>query len=130
LPATFIQDRLFVVVFVQANASKVAYKGAKIKAGASLASSVKNDALVSGSFEVYPNPVSSQAVLNFDLVRDSEVSVEIMNISGQVVHRLNLGEMFAGTHNQTVDLSHLAAGMYYVKTSMNDQIEIKRIVKQ
>ncbi|MDP2188617.1 MAG: T9SS type A sorting domain-containing protein [Sphingobacteriaceae bacterium] len=130
LPSSFLQDRLFVVVFVQANASKIAYKGAKIKAGASLASSVKNDALISGSFEVYPNPVSSQAVLNFNLVRDSEVAVEIMNISGQLVHRLNLGDLFAGTHSHTVDLSHLAAGMYYVKTSMNDQVEIKRIVKQ
>jgi len=130
LPATFVQDRLFVVVFVQANAARVAYKGAKIKAGASLAASVKNDAIVSGRFEVYPNPVISDAVLNFDLIRDSEVSVDIMNISGQVVHSLQLGELLEGNHSRTLDMSPLAAGMYYIKTSMNDQIEIKRIVKQ
>ena len=130
LPPTFLQDRLFVVVFVQANASKIAYKGAKIKAGASLAASVRNEAIVSGSFEIYPNPVTSQAILNFDLVRDSEVAVQIMNISGQVVSNVKLGELFTGVHTHTLDLSDLAAGMYYVKTTMNDQVEIKRIVKQ
>lgn len=130
LPSNFIQDRLFVVVFVQANAAKIAYKGAKIKVGASMASSVQNDALVSGSFDVYPNPVASQAVLNLNLVRNSEVMVDIMNIAGQKVHSVNLGELLEGTHSHTLDMSNLAAGMYYIQTSMNDQIEIKRIVKQ
>jgi hypothetical protein len=130
LPPSFIQDRLFVVVFVQANAAKVAYKGAKIKVGSSLASSVKNNALVSGSFEVYPNPVTSDAIINLNLVRNSEVTVDIMNIAGQKVHSSNLGELLAGPHSHTLDMSNLAAGMYYIQTSMNDQIEIKRIVKQ
>lgn len=130
LPSSFIQDRLFVVVFVQANAAKVAYKGAKIKVGSSLASSVKNNALVSGSFEVYPNPVTSDAIINLNLVRNSEVTVDIMNIAGQKVHTTNLGELLEGTHSHTLNMSNLAAGMYYIQTSMNNQVEIKRIVKQ
>jgi hypothetical protein len=118
------------VVFVQANASKVAYKGAKIKVGANLVSSVSEDAITAGRFDLYPNPVSEQATLRLELLRDSEVSVEITNLAGQTMQIVQLGQLSEGNHTHTLDMSQMAAGMYFIKTKMNDQVAIKRIVKQ
>jgi hypothetical protein len=131
IPPVILQDRLHVVVFVESEAAKVSYKGAKIKAGSSLwATSVQDQAIASGKFEVYPNPTSNEANLSFDLKRSSEVMYEVMDMSGKVIMSSNLGMMHEGQHVQTIDVTGLSAGMYMVKAVMNDQIEMKRIVKQ
>lgn len=131
IPPVMLQDRLHVVVFVESAGAKVSYKGAKIKAGSSLwATSVQDQTIASGKFEVYPNPTSNEANLSFDLKRSSDVMYEIMDMSGKVILSSNLGMMHEGQHVQTIDVSGLSAGMYMVKAVMNDQIEMKRIVKQ
>lgn len=130
IPPVMLQDRLHVIVFVESAGAKVSYKGAKIKAGSSLwATSVQDQTLTSGKFEVYPNPAFSEANLSFDLKRNSEVMYEILDMSGKVIINSNLGFMHEGQHVQTIDVSNLSAGMYMVKAVMNDQVEVKRIVK-
>lgn len=131
IPSTFIQDRLHVVVFVQSAGSRVVYKGAKIKAGSNLvATSVAEKQMTQAELKMYPNPASSMSNLSIDLKRDALVEVSVYNATGQEVLRTNLGQLLAGTHVHSLELSGLAKGMYHVQTRVNDEMGWQRLVIQ
>ncbi len=63
-------------------------------------------------FLVYPNPASLSARLRFQTLSESEVSIELVSISGQVVRRLQLGRLSEDRHEVNLDLSGIAPGTY------------------
>ncbi len=131
IPSSFIQDRLHVVVFVQSAGTRVAYKGAKIKAGSNLvATSVAEKQMTQAELKLYPNPATSVSNLSLELKKDAKVEVSIFNATGQEVLRTNLGQLMAGTHVHSLDLSGLAKGMYHVQTRVNDEMGWQRLVIQ
>ncbi|MFZ9968399.1 MAG: choice-of-anchor J domain-containing protein [Bacteroidia bacterium] len=89
LSPTFVRDNLYLLAFVQANGTKEANKGVKIKLGNSLnTTSVADLGVNAPSFSVYPNP--SNDVLN---IRSERANGEIVvqNALGQKVYQANLG---------------------------------------
>ncbi len=131
IPATFIQDRLHVVVFVQSAGTKMVYKGAKIKAGSNLvATSVAEKRMTHAELNLYPNPAANISNLSIELKKDANVEVSIFNATGQEVLRTNLGQLLAGTHVHSLELSGLAKGMYHVQTRVNDEMGWQRLVIQ
>jgi len=58
---------------------------------------------------VYPNPTSGQLRIKNEELREGSV-IEIFNIVGQ-----NVGAYPCGRPETTIDISHLANGMYYLK---------------
>lgn len=89
LSPTFVRDNLYLLAFVQANGTKEANKGVKIKLGNSLnTTSVADLGVNAPSFSVYPNP--SNDILN---IRSERVNGEIVvqNALGQKVYQANLG---------------------------------------
>ena len=66
--------------------------------------------VVNNLFSVYPNPTSNQLTIdNGQLTMDD---VEIYNVVGQ---RLNNYQLSTVNSQLTIDVSHLANGMYYLK---------------
>jgi len=66
------------------------------------------------SVRVYPNPTSGQlTITNYEL-RENTI-IEIYNVVGQ-----NVGAYPCGRPEMTIDVSHLAAGLYYLK--VNNQV--------
>lgn len=63
--------------------------------------------------QVSPNPANSQASLQFSSAISQEISIEIRNDSGVSVRKLGSEPYEAGTHKLDIDLSGLAAGLYY-----------------
>ncbi len=74
-----------------------------------------NDAIT-----IFPNPTSG--VLNINAVEVNS-SVELFNVIGDKVYTANLTK-----GNNTLDLSALANGVYFVKLNSNDQIITKKVV--
>jgi len=60
---------------------------------------------------VYPNPTQGATTLNISSAKDSKVSVEIVNLTGQTLLANNYN-VVAGTNNIALDLSTLSAGQY------------------
>jgi hypothetical protein len=65
----------------------------------------------------YPNPFNPSTVISFQLPVNSEVTLSIYNMSGQLVKKLVAGEMNAGHHNFTWDATddrgvRVASGVY------------------
>lgn len=81
-------------------------------------------------FIVFPNPTSSFASLNFELFSQSNVSVSLMDLSGNLIDRFELPENAIGMQRVPMNLSELSAGVYFVQVIVNEQSYVKRIIKQ
>ena len=72
------------------------------------------------SVQLYPNPVTDELYIKSD---KPVQSVQIYNIQGQMVA--------SGSENtHSISMSRLSNGLYIVKTMVNDEIHITKIVKQ
>ncbi len=67
----------------------------------------------------YPNPFSNTSEVIIWLDTESEVSLEIYNINGQVVSTQSFGSKGAGNHALTMNADGLAPGIYFytIKTA-------------
>lgn len=70
---------------------------------------------LSGSISVYPNPTSERATVSFELMRDSDVQMQIIDLTGKTVKSESYGQLNSGYHEMNVSLSDLYSGYYVVK---------------
>jgi len=87
------------------------------------------------SFELYPNPTSSQINLNYSVVNDnSTVKVEIFNMMGKLVGSYNQGVQNAGLYSFTADMKestnfdNLTNGIYICNLNVDGAMLSKRFV--
>lgn len=67
------------------------------------------------SLTIFPNPSTSSNTLRYELSKDSNVKVELLNVNGQVIRVLDEGSKTAGTQELKVNLSDLSAGTYFFR---------------
>lgn len=79
------------------------------------------------NLKVYPNPFSSEATISFETSEAQEVTIEVMNMLGEVVKVNNLGEVF-GVQNITIDGSTLDNGIYMINIKVGDKVSTARVV--
>ena len=72
--------------------------------------------------EVYPNPSSTMTTVEMDLKENAMVTVSIVNTLGETMTEPNTGLLNAGIHSVKMPVSSLAAGLYFVKVSVNGQV--------
>jgi len=78
---------------------------------------------------VYPNPVTDQLSLNYELSAPSAVSVKIYNLQGrEVVPGIIFKEKPAGKQVQTLDLKDVSSGMYILELRAGNSFESRRFV--
>ncbi|MDP6909866.1 MAG: T9SS type A sorting domain-containing protein, partial [Flavobacteriales bacterium] len=75
--------------------------------------------LVSG-VNVYPNPFKNEALVSFNLVEKTNVSLNVYNVLGATVIAENFGEKAAGGHTFTLASDGLEAGVYMVNLIAGD----------
>ena len=64
---------------------------------------------------MYPNPVSSQATLSFDLKESCNVSYQVFDMTGRMVMNQNMGRMSEGAQQISIDAECLSAGSYILR---------------
>lgn len=79
------------------------------------------------TINVYPNPVTNNAIVNFSLSEPNNVSITIVNALGQVVSNKNLGMMNAGIQNYSLDAASLSNGLYFLNIKIGNSNETKKI---
>ena len=75
-------------------------------------------------FYFYPNPVDNEVHIQLDSQKRSEVTFELYSTLGQLVHSGELSD------TRTINLSHLAKGLYYLQLSDGEGKVVKKIVKK
>jgi len=63
----------------------------------------------------FPNPFSGQATLRFSLLESTEVSVELYDITGKSVKRIEAGFFSSGENTLTIQQGGLISGIYILK---------------
>jgi len=81
------------------------------------------------SLNIYPNPASDFANIEFSLKETSKVDVSIYAINGKLVYSEPSSTYSQGTHNLTVALNTLNPDTYIVRLNINNEIlSIKKLV--
>ncbi|MBZ0203750.1 MAG: T9SS type A sorting domain-containing protein [Ignavibacteria bacterium] len=67
----------------------------------------------------YPNPFNPVTYINFDIPKNSNVSVRIYDITGKTVQEIFNGVCAPGKYKADVDGTNLASGIYYYEINAN-----------
>lgn len=72
-----------------------------------------NEPVIIKSLIVFPNPATTQTKVEFDLLRDTKVVIQLVNNGGQTLRSLSF-DMLAGKISYPLSLNGFASGLYYV----------------
>jgi len=76
---------------------------------------------------IYPNPVTESAKIDFSLSEANNVIVRITNALGQTVNAVNLGKLSTGSHTYTIDATELSSGLYFVELEVGNSTLTNKI---
>ncbi len=85
----------------------------------------RNDQLVLDAGVVYPNPVKETAHIAIRLSKASDLNIEILNMSGQVVDYLN-ESIGTGENLVSIPVKNLAPGIYSLRIYTSDGLLLNR----
>lgn len=63
---------------------------------------------------VYPNPAQTSTNIAYVLNENSDVTIEIFDMSGKLVSTMNRPNQNAGNHNINISVENMTSGMYFV----------------
>ena len=81
-----------------------------------------------GSFEIMPNPTSSQANIKIELSENQDINVVLFDVTGKALQTFNEKSVINAQYS--LDLSSYPNGVYFVRLIANKQMITQRIVKQ
>lgn len=80
------------------------------------------------NFNLFPNPVSSNATIEYILNVPSIVAIEIYDLMGNKVADVYQGHQSAGTYSANFQPNGISNGIYLCRVIVNNQIAVKKIV--
>jgi hypothetical protein len=78
------------------------------------------------NFSIYPNPTNENFLFQLNLIEQSEVNVDIISLDGKLIKTIL--QTNAAQIAENIDVKALAAGVYFVKVSINDQSFVQRLI--
>lgn len=88
-----------------------------------------NDPLFdNSSVSIYPNPVTISLKVDYSLIQNSNIKINITNINGAIIYTQNEGSKFKGQHTSVVNLNSLNSGTYFVNIIAGNQAIAKKVV--
>lgn len=79
---------------------------------------------------IFPNPVSENLTINYSVASASDVTVEVVDITGKVIATVNEGAKAQGAHTASINTSAIATGVYYANIYANGTKVTKKFVKK
>jgi hypothetical protein len=78
--------------------------------------------------KLFPNPAKEQININFAILNNGVVNVELVNLAGQQVMAQSLGNLNAGLQTQSLDLTGISKGIYFLSLQTNSGLTKHKIV--
>ena len=79
----------------------------------------------SGTFGIYPNPVTSKVNINYNSLNSSPGEISIYNINGLKVY----GPVVVSFSPAAIDVSSLPDGVYFIRIGNNGSGKVQKIIK-
>lgn len=90
---------------------------------------VRDNERLENSIQIYPNPFTNQAQINYQLNSKEQVSIAIYDIMGREVQVLQKGEQQAGDYILPVNAEKLnGSSVYIVRFKIGNNIYVKKLV--
>jgi hypothetical protein len=89
----------------------------------------RNDDMVStfNLLQNYPNPFNPSTQISYSIDNNSEVLLEIVDMSGRVVSTLVNTVQVAGNYNVVADMSHLPSGIYLYRLNVDGMSQVRKM---
>ena len=87
--------------------------------------------VASANFQFYPlapNPANASTRLQYRLDQNSDVALEVRDITGKLVTRINRGTQAVGYHSITLDVEEYNAGVYMTTLVVNGARATERLL--
>lgn len=79
------------------------------------------------SVKVSPNPIVEKAIVEFDLLENSEVQLWLFNEKGQRVQEINKGQLSMGKQKISLDCTDLNAGIYLLQIQAGNALVTSKV---
>ena len=81
-------------------------------------------------FNVYPNPVSNKATVNYTSGDNDKIKIEVYNLLGQSIKTLQPEGRTAGSNTEEIDFNDLKieSGVYFVALTINNNLYKQKIL--
>jgi Secretion system C-terminal sorting domain len=76
---------------------------------------------------VYPNPASQYASVQYGLSSKSDVQFQVLNMQGKIVHDVQLPQQAAGKHDMDLNVASMPAGFYILIMKTKQGITFSRL---
>lgn len=76
---------------------------------------------------VYPNPTNTNATVSFELNNEADVTVNVTDLAGKMVHTNSLGTV-NGAQKINVNTDGLTSGIYMVNVTVNGVVSTQKLV--
>ena len=78
--------------------------------------------------KAFPNPAKEFVMLDYSLQEKGDVIIEIYNMQGLLVERINQGLQPPGIYKYRFNTNHLTAGTYICRVQQNNQSVTQKII--
>ncbi len=75
----------------------------------------------------YPNPFNPSTTINFSLIKENHVTINLYNVLGQKIRTLVNGNFTAGKHNLNFNSENLSSGTYFYELTVEGQHIVKKM---
>lgn len=76
--------------------------------------------------KIFPNPTSEQLTVEFLINNPTTSSISIMDANGKIIQERNIKG--AGQQNEVFEVGHYTAGIYFVKTTLENRQIVKKFI--
>lgn len=80
------------------------------------------------NIDIYPNPVSSQSWIAYNLSDKSKVQISLFDLSGQEIKKILENKQQQGKQKIQLDASSMQPGIYLVVIQVNDQLFSEKMI--
>lgn len=79
------------------------------------------------NMQVFPNPASQTARVNFSVEQYSRVFISILDMEGKLVKKFDKGQLMTGNHFADLDLTNIPQGNYFVQINSNYKTQASKL---
>ena len=78
----------------------------------------------------YPNPVVDVVNFNFTTSQNSNVLIQVTDITGKIVSTVFNNALDAGSHSIDGNMQSVAAGQYFVQVKLNGELKYSSMISK
>lgn len=86
-----------------------------------------NDLIVGNITQVYPNPADASCAYSLNLLANADVNINVVDVLGRIVETVASASLNAGEHLYTIDVRDLNNGIYFIQTTINNQLSVEKL---